>query len=216
MQPLTETILRSTVRQPLTDTDLVNLLPNASAARRYGLVKRAIAAGELLNIRRGLYLVAPELRKEPLDLFVLAAKIYGPSYISAESALSYHGWIPEQVVAITSAGFNRSRSFKTSLGRFEYRRTPFSTLAAVFREEGQYSGAFLLASGLRALADLAHQRRGPPMDISYLIEGLRIDPEHLRRIAPEELDTLLAEPTRGRAHHFLVNLKSELHRGWSV
>ena len=66
---------------------------------RHGLIKRAMAGGEILNIRRGLYCLAPEFQKKPISVYGLAEKVYGPSYIRTETALSYHGVIPEAVYA---------------------------------------------------------------------------------------------------------------------
>ena len=54
-------------------------------------------------------------------LFFIANKIYSPSYISFESALSWHGLIPEGVYSITSAASIKTNTFKTTIGTFTYR-----------------------------------------------------------------------------------------------
>lgn len=54
-------------------------------------------------------------------LFFIANKIYSPSYVSFESALSWHGLIPEGVYTITSASSLKTNEFKTSIGTFSYR-----------------------------------------------------------------------------------------------
>lgn len=79
--------------------------------------------GVLVKIRRGLYTINLPF-KEPPDTFELAEIIYGPSYISMESALSYHGWIPEAVYTITSATTRRKKLFKTPLGVFAFFNFP--------------------------------------------------------------------------------------------
>lgn len=53
-------------------------------------------------------------------LFFIANKIYSPSYISFESALSWHGLIPEGVYSITSASSLKTNEFKTPIGIFSY------------------------------------------------------------------------------------------------
>src|SRR5580698_4123620 len=83
----------------LSDIDLHNLLGGTSAAR-YGMVNKAIKKGELIKIRRGLYLLADKYRHKKLSKFFLASRIVPHSYISLESALSYYGWIPERVTAV--------------------------------------------------------------------------------------------------------------------
>ncbi len=52
--------------------------------------------------------------------------MYGPSYISLEYALQYHGLIPERVEAVTSVTTGRSRRFASPVGLFTYRSIPLS------------------------------------------------------------------------------------------
>jgi predicted transcriptional regulator of viral defense system len=48
-------------------------------------------------------------------------RIYGPSYISLETALSFHGLIPEGVFQTTAICTAKTQSFTTPLGHFDYR-----------------------------------------------------------------------------------------------
>ena len=48
-------------------------------------------------------------------------RIYHPSYISMETALSYYGLIPEAVYTITAVGTLKTKLFDTPLGTFSYR-----------------------------------------------------------------------------------------------
>src|SRR3989338_4412226 len=106
-------------------TELASFL-TGSKASRYGLIKRAIADEKLIPVRRGLYCLAERYRRHPLNLFAVAQKIYGPSAISFESALSYHGWIPEAVYTVASATTKRSRCFENKLGVFDFVRVPLN------------------------------------------------------------------------------------------
>ncbi len=54
-------------------------------------------------------------------LFLIANKLYAPSYVSFEMALSYYGLIPEGVYAITSATSKKTATFQTPIGKFSYR-----------------------------------------------------------------------------------------------
>ena len=56
------------------------------------------------------------------DLFFVANKIYSPSYISLESALAFHGLIPEGVYTITSVTSLKTNNFKTSRAEFVYHK----------------------------------------------------------------------------------------------
>jgi hypothetical protein len=55
------------------------------------------------------------------DLFTISNHLYGPSYISLESALSFWGLIPERVFGVYAITLQRSKVIKTPVGRFEYR-----------------------------------------------------------------------------------------------
>ena len=72
-------------------------LLDGTPQRRYNLVNRALKHGELLQLRRGLYLLAPQSANKLPHPFVLAQALQTGSYISFETALSFHGWIPESV-----------------------------------------------------------------------------------------------------------------------
>ena len=63
---------------------------------------------------------------------------------------------------------------------------------------------------MRALAELAHDRPVAAMNLHYLYDSLRIEPEQLEQTRPEEIAELLAEPVRGRARRFLLQLRRDL------
>jgi hypothetical protein len=55
------------------------------------------------------------------DRWAVANMLYGPSYISLDSALSYHGFIPEGVFHITSVATRHTRTFDVDSTRYFYR-----------------------------------------------------------------------------------------------
>ena len=71
-----------------------HLKPYASPRAK---LTQMIKSGEIIKVRRGLYVWPPPAS---WSLKTLANKIYGPSYISFEYALSYHQMIPERVEMI--------------------------------------------------------------------------------------------------------------------
>ena len=77
--------------------------------------------GYIRKIIKGHYLFS-DVKIDEEKLFQIANKIYRPSYISFETALSYYHLIPESVYAITSASSKRTYEFQTSMSRFLYRR----------------------------------------------------------------------------------------------
>ncbi len=64
-----------------------------------------VKTGELTRVVRGLYETDPHTPG-----YLLAASIYGPSYLSFEYALAHHGLIPEAVHQYTSASFDKKRA----------------------------------------------------------------------------------------------------------
>ncbi len=100
MQTLTEKVFRISPPGGLFDETVIrNLFPELSEAARKLLVYRAVSSGEIIRLKPGLFLIAPEFRKEHPHPFVLASALHSPSHISLESALAYHGLIPEAVFA---------------------------------------------------------------------------------------------------------------------
>lgn len=82
--------------------------------------------GKIIRLKRGLYVVSPKETGKLLSVELMANHIYGPSYVSMESALRYYGLIPETVHTIRSITTKRSRDFNNAIGRFEYIECPAS------------------------------------------------------------------------------------------
>ena len=80
--------------------------------------------GYIKKLIRGFY-VFSDLEPDENVLFEIANRIYSPSYVSFQTALSYYGLIPESAYGITSASTRRTYKFKTPIAEFSYQ-----TLAA--------------------------------------------------------------------------------------
>lgn len=76
-------------------------------ARRYGLVNRALKDGSLIRLKRGTYMLGRRYRSDSAHPFAVAQSLVPGSYISFESALAHHGWIPEAVFVTASASPGR-------------------------------------------------------------------------------------------------------------
>ena len=115
---------------------------------------RLLKTGELIQIRRGLFVDAPSVSRK-----VLASIVYGPSYISFEYALSAAGLIPERVEVVTSACFNKNRNkiFRTPLGEFRYFYLPDLVYPYGIRLQEDDSMSYLMASGEKALCDAVYK-----------------------------------------------------------
>ena len=76
--------------------------------------------GYIKKLLTGYYIFS-DLEVNENILFEIANRIYNPSYISLETALSYYGLIPESVYGITSVSTRRTYKFKTRIAEFSYR-----------------------------------------------------------------------------------------------
>jgi hypothetical protein len=212
MQTVTEIALEKAVRGVFTRPEVACWI-GGSPDRQFSLLKRAMAAGEVVRIHRGLYCLATKYLSQRINPLVLGQTIYGPSYISLETALSYHGWIPEAVYAVTSTSLGRSREFDTPIGHFSFTRVPQETFYAevtrVMKEDG---GSFLLASPLKALADYVYAHRCDWNSAQPVVESLRVDESSLVGVDPASFDQLLANYPALRVRRFLKGLRKDLIR----
>lgn len=120
---------------------------------------RMIKAGDVIQVRRGIYLNSQEAG---YSLKSLASVIYGPSYISFEYALAHYGLIPERVQVVTSAVYNKNKNrlFSTPLGDFSYAYLPVAVFpygVVLGVENGQN---YLIATPEKAFCDTLYKTRG--------------------------------------------------------
>ncbi len=71
------------------------------------------------QIKKWFYIIKKDIIWD-IELFMIANKIYTPSYISLESALSYYNLIPEWVSTITSITTRTTRSYNNKIGTFKF------------------------------------------------------------------------------------------------
>lgn len=158
-------------------------------------ITKLLASGAIIRIKKGLYCFGESLRKGPLSREQAANLIYGPSYVSLDYALSYHGMIPERVETVTSVTTRRSRAFRTPVGTFSYRmlQAPRYSTGAILETAGGV--AFLIATPEKALVDKVWtDRRFSGTRLSdfgaYLLDDLRIDEEALGRLDGSRLKSI--------------------------
>jgi len=77
--------------------------------------------GFIKKVIKGYYIFS-DLKLDENVFFEIANRIYKPSYISFEMALSWHGLIPESVYGITSVSTRKTYKFKTDIAEFTYRQ----------------------------------------------------------------------------------------------
>jgi len=117
------------------------------------LLYRYKKQGFILQLKRGLYAFPDAL---PPDVFV-ANKLYTPSYISLEFALSYHGVIPETVYEVTSVTTKATRRFETLGKVFSYRKVK-KTAYTGYEIQKQQGIGFYIADAEKAFVDANYLR----------------------------------------------------------
>ncbi|MBN2560006.1 MAG: hypothetical protein JXQ75_03650 [Phycisphaerae bacterium] len=216
MQAITERVFKLAPPGGLFDSTVIrNLFPDSSDGARGLLVHRACQAGEILRLKPGLFVLAPLYRKSDPHPFVVAAILHAPSHISLESALAYHGLIPEAVYQVSSVTVGRSREFSTPLGVFTFRRVPArAPRAGVEAVEVARNAWAFIASPLRAIADAVYLNKEITWKrdgVGYLTESLRIEEDDLWSLSFDALDEIADSIRSRRVRAYLEGLKGAVH-----
>lgn len=180
--------------QPLTHQLLVSIFRNFE--RPNDKIYQLTRQGFIQPVKKGLYVAGPALHTDRRpDPFLLANHILGPSYVSVETALSYHGLIPERVYEIASMTIQAPRKFTTPLGNFTYTRIPLPYYAYGIRSKKLANDQYaMVASPEKALCDKIITTSGLLLRSKkaareFLIENMRIDEDDLKQLNAKEMLT---------------------------
>jgi hypothetical protein len=199
---------------PLPHQVLLSLLKDYK--RPNDKINELIKECALTPIKKGLYIAGPSLDAGKPEPWLLANYIYGPSYVSLETALSFHGMIPERVYGVTSMTIKASRTFSTGAGVYTYTKLPLPYYAygieqIRFREKQ----TALIASKEKALCDKILTTSGVLFRSrsqvqSYLLEDLRIDPMKLRELRIDKIRTWVKEAPKKSSLEMLLKALNQL------
>lgn len=140
--------------------------------------------GQLIRLKRGLYVVDERVSGNPINVRLCANHIYGPSYVSLQWALRWYGLIPERVFTMTSITTKRTRKFENSLGRFTYYQVKPSYFPIGIRSVEENGVNCLMAGPEKALCDtILYDSYLPSQSVmrleQYLEEDVRLDMDAL-------------------------------------
>jgi predicted transcriptional regulator of viral defense system len=159
--------------------------PNANSSSLRQYLSRWKKNGWIGTLKKGLYeLKFPEDRRLP-DLFI-ANKMYGPSYVSLETALSHYSLIPEVAMAVMSLTSKTTRRFKNAHGLFVYRSVrPEAMRGYVIEKHNGFD--VLIAEPEKALVDYCYFKtlRGRPVDLA----GDRLDKNRIAKLNKRKLES---------------------------
>ena len=172
---------------PITNNTICGLFPDIVAKNQK--VQELKKAGDLIRLKRGLYVVSPQQSGVAISTELIANHLYGPSYVSMHSALHYYGLIPEMVYTMQSMTTKHSRIFENSLGRFQYISCPASYYNIGLKQIKSGDVQFVMASPEKALCDLIVNTHG--LNLRYKKEVLecleydfRLDMEAFEKMDP--------------------------------
>ena len=144
---------------------------------------------EIIRLKKGMYVVHPNVSGKTLSSELIANHIYSPSYVSMSSALRYYDLIPETVYIMQSMTIKHSRDFDTKLGRFEYSHISRESFPIGITSIKNNDFAFLIATPEKALCDLIANSLKVNLRYlkdaqSYLEEDIRMDMDEFKQMNP--------------------------------
>ena len=132
---------------------------------------------DIVRVKKGLYVLGKEYNK-PYNKFVLANLIYGPSYITGQTAMAFWNMIPERVELTISMTMKRKKQFETPVGKFSYLYCPKKVfnLGIQLEDTGDQKN-FLIASPEKALCDMTamHTHISTKKEMQEFLKLMRLD-----------------------------------------
>ncbi len=202
--------LRTVASDYVSYSDLCALLPLNDNAR-YAQVKRALKEGYLTRLKKGIYRRGNYLEKTKPHPFEMAHALYWPSYISLESALSYHGLIPEAVLNTTCVTTQKSTTTKNKFGFFTYHKIPAVKFFLGVTREEENESIFFIATPWKAITDYVYCYKKDWIDKTPLVESLRIDLSSLPPLTIEFSKELSTFYHSMRINRFLEGITRDYH-----
>ena len=173
---------------PVSSVVIGNLYPNVvGKSQKIRLLEKA---GAIIRLKRGLYVVNPQVSDVPISTELIANHLYGPSYVSMLSALRYYGLIPEAVQEMQSFTVKHNRSFENRFGVFRYLNCPTEYFSIGLTQQKTGEAYFVIASPEKALCDLIVHTSGLNLRyqkecLGFLEQDLRLDMEAFSEMNPD-------------------------------
>lgn len=200
-------LVSQTARQPIFETGflLAGAVDPLDVRRQ---LSRWAQAGKVIQLRRGVYMLAAPYRQSSPHPFSVANAMLPGSYVSLQSALAHYGLIPEYVPQTLSVTTLRPSQWRNPLGDFRFHHiTP--NLFFGYQKVGLVAGqeAFV-ALPEKALLDLIHLT--PHGDDPMFLAGLRLQNlDTLERGRLKSLAERASKPKWLRAARRLFSLIEE-------
>jgi hypothetical protein len=200
--------------QPISTQVLLGLLKGYS--RPYDKIMEMVNQGILVQLRRGLYMVSPSVSIRTPEPFLIANHLYGPSYISLDSALFHWGLIPERVFEISSVTPRMSKKIMVQNVLYSYTHLPIAYsplgIQSISLTKTQ---TVLIAGPEKALCDkvittAGINLRSRQQTLAFLVEDMRIEEDQLRGLNTLEMKSWLTVCPKRKSIQRLIETISTL------
>ena len=202
-------VLRQFGNIPITAVTIGSLFPSLTEKNKK--VRWLEKHDEIIRLKRGLYVVNPDITGKTLSTELMANHLYAPSYVSMSTALRYYGLIPEAVYETQSMTIKHSRSFDSPYGRFAYTSMSRDAFHIGVRSISNGEFAFMIAAPEKALCDLIANT--PHVNLRfmkeasiYLEEDLRLDMERFVKMDTDIFNAYAAVGKKGDSIRTLLKL----------
>ncbi len=175
-------------------------------------LSRWVKDGRLLKLHKGIYTLAEPYRKIKPELFSIANSMKAHSYVSLQSALSWHGLIPEFVPATTSITTTRPQSIETPFGRFEYRHISKKLFWGYLKFELSNKQQAFIATAEKALLDLVYLTAGG--DQMEFLKELRL--QNLTRLKRDTLNEYAKKSDSPKLKRAVLNIETIVSEGEGI
>jgi len=166
-------------------------------------------SGRLIQLRRGLYALAPPFQRGNPHPFKVANRLVSGSYVSCQSALAHYSLIPEYTPSVVSVCTSRPRLWDTSLGTFIFRHVQRKYLFGYQLLDVLGAQQAIIAEPEKALLDLIYLT--PSGDTEEFIRSLRLQNlDQLDEHALEKCAERFGKPKLQRATN---NVKELIRQG---
>lgn len=173
--------------------------------------KRLEDSHQIIRLKRGMYVTDSSVSGVRLNEFLIANHLYGPSYVSMQTALRYYGLIPETVTVTISVTLGTARVFTNKIGVFRYIHCSDNYFPVGITSVSDGNATFMIASPEKALCDMIMFT--PNLNLrykaeirSYLEDDLRIDLDDMRCLDIEILRRCAAIGRKKRMINQLIKI----------
>lgn len=206
--------IRNYSGQPLTRQILSDLLRDYR--RPYDKINEMIKQNQLIQLKRGVFIPGPQLSVPVPEKLLLANHLWGPSYVSSDTVLSYWGLIPERVYETISMTTNLAKAYKTPIGRFRYIKLPLPYYSFGIQSVELASKQIALIAGKeKAICDKIIttpqlKLRSVRQTREYLMEDLRISRESLTELNIQTINDYLKAAPKQESISILIKTLNNL------